>query len=83
MRDAEVGDLGRAVRLDEDVGRLDVTVDHTQPVRVSERGQDLAHDAHDVGQGETPVLLEVALEARGPSRGSIAMYETPASSPKS
>ena len=53
--DAEVGELHRAVRHDEDVGRLDVAVHHPGLVRGAERQRGLAHDRAD------PLGLERAL----------------------
>ena len=59
---AEVGDLHRAIRQQEDVRRLDVAMDHAQPMRVAERRQDLRQDAHRVRRPEALVLFEVLLE---------------------
>ncbi len=61
-RNAEIGDLRGAVGEDDDVGRLDVAVDHAVLVRVLERLEQLAHDAHDVVHREALVRLEVALQ---------------------
>jgi hypothetical protein len=74
--DAEVGDLHRAGRADEDVRRLDVAVDETSGVGEAEGGGDLAGDlrrllrrevavgAQDVGQ-RAPVDVLHGDEVRG------------------
>ena len=41
-RDPEVRDLDDALRVDDDVVRLDVAVDDAVAVRVAQRGEDLA-----------------------------------------
>ena len=52
LRDAEVGDDGVAVAVEEDVGGLDVAVDHAAAVRVREPAPDLEEDGANHGDGE-------------------------------
>ena len=54
-RDAEVGDLGDAVVSQDDVGRLDVTVNHPAGVGVVQRLRQLAGEIHDLKGGEALV----------------------------
>ena len=61
-RDAEVGDLDAAVVVDEDVGGLQVAVDHALPVRVGEPVEHLADDLPGVLEAVLRHLLEVVRE---------------------
>ena len=52
LRQAEVGDLGDAVRVDQDVRRLDVAVDDAVLVGVVDRLADLPHEGEDLLDGD-------------------------------
>ncbi len=54
LGDAEVGDLGVPVLLEEDVAGLDVTVQHAARVGGAQRGECLGHHEHDALRGERP-----------------------------
>jgi hypothetical protein len=54
-RDAEVGDLGRALLVDEDVLRLDVAVHDAAGVRGAERAGDLDRVGDRLVDGERPM----------------------------
>jgi hypothetical protein len=62
--DAEVGDLDRAVRSDDDVARLDVPVHDPGTVGRREGGAHLLGDAHGVARGEPAVLPDQVREVR-------------------
>ena len=62
MRDAEIGDLHRAVGEQEHVRGLHVAMHDALAVRVVERVEDLRHDAHGVGHLEALVRLEAFLQ---------------------
>jgi hypothetical protein len=57
-RDAEVGDLDAAPGVEEDVGRLDLAVQHTVGVGLDQRRADLLHDVQGLVHGQGRVLLE-------------------------
>lgn len=63
--DAKVGELDAAGGAEEDVGGLDVAVDHALAVQVVERQQELAADNGDVGLGEDTGLEQVEAGAAG------------------
>ena len=44
--------------LQQDVLRLDVTVEHVAAMRVVEGARDLARDAHRVSQGQLPLAAQ-------------------------
>ena len=62
MRDAEIGDLDRAVVEQEYVGRLDIAVNDALAMRIIERIEHLRHDADDVRHAEALVGFEIFLE---------------------
>ena len=72
-RDAEVQQLGRAVRLHKDVGRLYVAMDDVVAMRIAERRADLFEDAQPVGQRKLRVQSESACPAARPATHSITM----------
>lgn len=63
--DAKVGELDAAGGAEEDVGGLDVAVDHALAVQVVERQQELAADNGNVGLGEDTGLEQVETGAAG------------------
>ena len=62
-REAEVGDAHDAVLVEQQVGRLDVAVQHVARVRVLERRRDVAADARGLRDGEQRALIEHRTEA--------------------
>src|SRR5581483_6975532 len=54
----EVAELEPTGAVDEDVRRLDVAVDEPRRVRVREGARELAAEAHRLGPGDPPALLE-------------------------
>ena len=58
----EVGDLHPLVISNHDVGGLDVAMHHLVAVRVFERLENLAHDAHDALQAEFLAGVEIFLQ---------------------
>ena len=60
--DAEVGDLGRALLVDEDVLRLDVAVDDAAPVRGAERAGDLDRVGDRLVDRQAPEPADPVLE---------------------
>ena len=63
-RDSEIGDLHLAARGQDDVGGLDIAMDHPARVRDVERQQELRHDRHDVRQVEAGLPVQVSAQAR-------------------
>ena len=80
--DPEVGHLDDALGVDDDVVRLDVAMDDAVPVRVAERGEDLARvrDRHRTGHG--PRLRRSSFSVL-PSTYSMTMKYEPSVSPRS
>ena len=70
--DPEVRDLDDALRVDDHVVRLDVAVDDAVPVRVAERGEDLARVRDRDGDGARPRERMSSLSVR-PSTYSMTM----------
>ena len=64
--EAEVGHLGRAIRRDDDVLRLDVAVHDALAVRVIDRGEDLPEDVRRLRGREPPLRREDVPQARAP-----------------
>ena len=56
---AEISNLDLAVVEHNQIGRLDVAVDHTVCMGVAEGSENLAHDALDISQGKTLIALEI------------------------
>ena len=61
-RDAEVGDLGAPVAVDQDVLRLDVAVDELVLVRARQRPADLDGVGHRLGHRQPPIAPDAVLE---------------------
>jgi hypothetical protein len=70
VRDAEVSKLGRATGVEEDVGRLDVAVDHAAMMRGLEPADDVERHAPDLGAGQ----LLTGGEARGERSASEILH---------
>ena len=62
LRDAEVGDLDKAVARHQQVGWLDVPVHHALAMRVGEAPKDLLHRADGVFQVQFRSLLDVLIQ---------------------
>ena len=62
--DAEVGQLRLTPVGEQDVGRLDVAVDHAVVVRVLQRAADLQSDLTSLPPIEPPAVLQLLLETR-------------------
>ena len=54
----EVGDSHDAVLVEQEVGRLDVAVEHAAAVRVRQRGRDVTTDARRLRDGQARALVE-------------------------
>ena len=61
-RDAEVGELGAALRVEEDVRGLQVAVDDPVRVRMGEAGGDLGREPLRLEVGQRPTAAEALLE---------------------
>ena len=70
--DAEVGDQRLAEAIEQDVGRLQVAMDHAPPVRVVQRPSRVAQQLHRVEPRQRPLLLQASRQgACGQVHGDI------------
>ena len=60
--DAKIGNLDLAIRQQNDVGGLDVTMHHPSAVRLTERLQHLNDDRYRIGQWQRLAILEIAAQ---------------------